>query len=59
MPLKEKSAEFVARYEAAGAKGEVTLIVAKGLGHNFWEEFIRCSELNEFAVARARSGATP
>src|SRR5205814_3780983 len=37
VPLKENSAEFVARYNAAGAGDAVTLVVAKGQGHNFWE----------------------
>jgi dipeptidyl aminopeptidase/acylaminoacyl peptidase len=57
VPLKENSAELLARYEAAGAKDAVTLVVAKGQGHNFWEGFFRCPELIEFAIARARSGA--
>ena len=59
VPLKENSAELVARYEAAGAKEAVTLVVAKGQGHNFWEGFFRCPELIEFAIARARNGAAP
>ena len=57
VPIKENSAELAARYEAAGAKDAVTLVVAKGQGHNFWEGFFRCPELVEFAIARARSGA--
>lgn len=57
VPLIENSAELLARYEAAGAKDAVTLVVAKGQGHNFWEGFFRCPELVEFAIARARSGA--
>ena len=39
VPLKENSAAFVARYRAAGAGDSVTLIEAKGQGHNFWEGF--------------------
>jgi pimeloyl-ACP methyl ester carboxylesterase len=58
VPLKENSAELAARYEAAGAKDAVSVIVAKGQGHNYWEGFFRCPELIEFAIARARSGAT-
>jgi len=58
VPLKENSAELAARYEAAGAKDSVTLVVAKGQGHNYWEGFFRCPELIEFAIARARNGAT-
>ena len=57
MPLKENSAEFVAKYKAAGAEEAVTLIVAKGQGHNFWEGFFHCQELVDFAIERARAGA--
>jgi dipeptidyl aminopeptidase/acylaminoacyl peptidase len=57
VPLKENSAEFVARYKAARAQDVVTLIVATGQGHNFWEGFFRCQELIDFAIARAREGA--
>jgi arylsulfatase A-like enzyme len=59
VPLKENSAEFVARYRAAGAANAVTLIVAKGQGHNFWEGFFHCRELVDFVIDRARSGALP
>ena len=55
--LKENSAEFVARYQAAGAADSVTLIVAGGQGHNYWEGFFHCRELVEFAIRRARAGA--
>lgn len=57
VPLKENSAEFVARYKAAGAEDAVTLIVAEGQGHNYWEGFFRCQELIDFAIARAKEGA--
>jgi alpha-beta hydrolase superfamily lysophospholipase len=57
VPLKENSAEFAARYKAAGAEESVTLIVAKGQGHNYWEGFFRCQELVDFTIARAREGA--
>lgn len=59
VPLKENSAEFVARYKAAGAEDAAQLIVAKGQGHNYWEGFFRCQELVDFAIARAREGAKP
>jgi arylsulfatase A-like enzyme len=59
VPLKENSAEFVARYQAAGAADAVTLIVAKGQGHNFWEGFFHCRELVDFAIERARTGSGP
>ena len=57
VPLKENSAEFLARYEAEQAGQSVTLIVAKGQGHNYWEGFFRCQELIDFAIARAQAGA--
>jgi arylsulfatase A-like enzyme len=57
VPLKANSAEFVARYRAAGAANAVTLIVANGQGHNFWEGFFHCRELVDFAINRARAGA--
>ena len=57
VPLPQNSAEFVARYKAAGAEDAVTLVVAKGQGHNFWEGFFHCQELVDFAIAKAKAGA--
>ncbi len=57
VPLKENSAEFVRRYEAAGAGKSVKLVVAKAQGHNYWEGFFHCQDLVDFAIARAREGA--
>ena len=57
VPLKQNSAEFVARYRAAGAGDLVTLVEARGQGHNYWEGFFHCRELVDFAIARARAGA--
>jgi pimeloyl-ACP methyl ester carboxylesterase len=57
VPLQPNSAEFVARYEQAGAKDAVTLVVAEGQGHSFWPGFFRCQELVDFAIARAKQGA--
>ncbi|AGA27171.1 alpha/beta hydrolase family protein [Singulisphaera acidiphila] len=57
VPLKENSAEFATRYQAAGAGDAVTLVVAKGQGHNFWEGFFRCQELVDFTIARARANS--
>lgn len=59
VPLERNSGEFAARYRAAGAAEAMTLIVAKGQGHNSWEGFFRCQELVDFAIARARAGAAP
>ncbi|WP_406695488.1 prolyl oligopeptidase family serine peptidase [Singulisphaera sp. Ch08] len=55
VPLQANSAEFARRYQAAGAADAVTLVVAKGQGHNYWEGFFRCQELVDFAIARANS----
>ena len=59
VPLAQNSAEFAARYKAAGVGDDVTLLVIKGQGHNFWEGFFRCQELVDFAIARAKEGARP
>ena len=54
VPLEPNSAELKKRYEAAG-KGElVTLIVAPGQGHSFWEGFFHCQPLVDFLIARAK-----
>src|SRR4051794_36108523 len=57
VPLGANSEAFAARYRAAGAGEAVTLVVAKGQGHNYWPGFFRCQELIDFAIARAQSGA--
>jgi len=58
VPLKENSAEFVRQYQEAGAGSLVKLIVLEGQGHNFFEGFFHSQELVDFAIARARAGAT-
>ncbi|HUY91711.1 MAG TPA: sulfatase-like hydrolase/transferase [Pirellulales bacterium] len=57
VPLEANSAEFVRRYQAAGADDFVKLEVVAGQGHNFWEGFFRCQPLVDFAIARANAGA--
>lgn len=57
VPLKSNSEEFVARYKGVGGEELVTLNVAKGQGHNYWEGFFHCQELVDFAIARARADA--
>lgn len=59
VPLKENSAEFKDRYKAAGEEPLVTLIVAEGQGHNYWEGFFRCQQLIDFAIDKAKLGAKP
>jgi len=55
VPLEENSATFVDHYEKAGAKDAVTLIVAKGQGHNMWEGFFHCQPLVDFVIKRAKA----
>jgi hypothetical protein len=57
VPLKPNSAEFVARYQAAGAGDAVTMVVAKGQGHNLWEGFFHSQPLVDFVIERSRAGA--
>jgi pimeloyl-ACP methyl ester carboxylesterase len=58
VPLEPNSAELKKRYEAEG-KGElVTLIVAPGQGHSFWEGFFHCQPLVDFLIARAKAEPT-
>lgn len=57
VPLEQNSAALVARYQAADAGNAVTLVVAKGQGHNFWQGFFQCQELVDFAIERAKAGA--
>ena len=59
VPLKENSSAFVETYTKSGAADAVTLVVAKGQGHNYWEGFFRCQELVEFVIERAIAGAAP
>jgi alpha-beta hydrolase superfamily lysophospholipase len=54
VPLGPNSAELKKRYEAAGRDDLVTLIVAAGQGHSFWEGFFHCQPLVDFLVARAK-----
>jgi pimeloyl-ACP methyl ester carboxylesterase len=57
VPLEPNSGRLKKAYEAAGKAELVTLIVAEGQGHSFWEGFFHCQELVDFLVARARAGA--
>ena len=57
VPLPENSGEFVRAYREAGVESLVKLIVLKGQGHNFHEEFFQSQELVDFAIARARAGS--
>lgn len=54
VPLDRNSAEVKKRYEAAGKGALVTLIVAPGQGHSFWEGFFQCQPLVDFLIARAK-----
>ena len=58
VPLKDNSARVVQRYQQAGATDAITLIAAKGQGHNLWEGFFHCQKLVDFAIQRAKAGAS-
>lgn len=58
VPLKENSAAFADTYLREGAEAAIKLVIAEGQGHNMWEGFFRCQELVDFAIARAKAGAT-
>ena len=57
VPLEANSGAFQKIYADAGVNDLVTLNVAPGQGHNYWEGFFRCEPLIEFAIERARAGA--
>jgi alpha-beta hydrolase superfamily lysophospholipase len=57
VPLEANSGAFQKIYAAAGVPELVTLNVAPGQGHNYWEGFFRCQPLIDFAIERARAGA--
>ena len=58
VPLRPNSAELKKRYEAEGKGHLVTLIVAPGQGHSFWEGFFHCQPLVDFLIARAKDQPT-
>jgi hypothetical protein len=39
------------RYRQFG--GEITIVVPKGQGHNYWTGFFQCQELVDFVIAHA------
>ena len=56
VPLKENSQALADLYQNEGAGSSITLVVAKGQGHNYWEGFFRCQELIDFVIRRAKFG---
>lgn len=59
VPLKENSQTLLETYQKAGAESAISLVVAKGQGHNYWEGFFRCQELVDFVIRHAKQGRTP
>ena len=53
VPFEANTVEVKRRYERFG--GEMTVVVAKGQGHNMWPGFFQCQELVDFVIAHARS----
>ncbi len=58
VPLEQNSAALAETYRLAGEEDSVELKVIQGQGHNFWQGFFRCQPLIDFAIERAKSGAT-
>jgi len=59
VPLRDNSEALAKRYQSLGQADLVTLVVAKGQGHNLWDGFFRCRQLTDFAIQRAKAGAAP
>ena len=57
VPLEENSGAVVQIYKQADAQNAITLITAKGQGHNFWPGFFNCQPLIDFAIKQANAGA--
>jgi alpha-beta hydrolase superfamily lysophospholipase len=51
VPLEQNSALLAERYRQFG--GEITIVVPKGQGHNYWTGFFQCQELVDFVIAHA------
>lgn len=54
VPLEKNSAALQARYQAVGAGDLVTLEIAHGQGHNYWEGFFRSQQLVDFVIRSSR-----
>jgi dipeptidyl aminopeptidase/acylaminoacyl peptidase len=52
VPLEKNSALLAERYRRFG--GEMTVVVPKGQGHNYWTGFFQCQELVDFVIAHAK-----
>lgn len=52
VPFEANTVEVERRYRRFG--GEMTVVVAKGQGHNMWPGFFQCPELVDFVIAHAR-----
>lgn len=56
VPLKENSQTLFETYKRENAESSVTLLIAKGQGHNYWEGFFRCQQLIDFVIFHAKHG---
>ena len=57
VPLGANSGLLAERYKAAG--GKMTLLIAKGQGHNMWRGFFECQELVDFVIKHAVAAVNP
>lgn len=57
VPLEPNSAALKRHYDRAGKSELMTLIVAEGQGHSFWEGFFHCQQLVDFLIEAATSAS--
>ncbi|MEM6689759.1 MAG: sulfatase-like hydrolase/transferase [Planctomycetota bacterium] len=57
VPLEENSVKLLSAYTTKGIDSLVTLNIAKGQGHSFWEGFFHCEPLLDFLIDQATNAA--
>ncbi len=57
VPLDANSGAVAQRYKELG--GAMTLQIAQGQGHNYWQGFFECQELVDFVIAQVGSATNP
>lgn len=57
VPIESNSLKVKEQYESLGKGNLVTLIVAEGQGHKYWEGYFRCRPLVDFLINQARESS--
>ena len=57
VPIESNSLKVKEQYESLGKGNLVTLIVAEGQGHKYWEGYFRCRPLVDFLIDQARESS--